>query len=472
MTANKNVSIVWLRNDLRLEDNPALHHASQHSETIYPIYIKDASIGAANNVWLHNSLNALNASMNDTLSIYSGCPKEIIPHLLKETNATSVFWNRSYDYKSIERDSHIKSELKSMNVTVKTFNGSLMWEPWEVLKKDETPYKVFTPYYRRGCLNAAPPSQPLPTPNLTTFKRTDSSQGIDSLDFIPKIEWHKEIERSWDISEKGAHDKLAKFLDHGIHGYKERRNNPAEAHVSMLSPYLQSGEISPRTVWYAVQERLATNDIPNEDADHFLSELGWREFSYSLIYHFPHLKTVPLQPRFEKFPWNDNDDHLTAWKKGLTGYPIVDAGMRELWRTGWMHNRVRMIVGSFLVKHLLLHWHHGEEWFWNCLIDADYANNSASWQWIAGCGADAAPYFRIFNPITQGEKFDPKGEYIRKYVPELKNLPDKYLNKPWEAPPLILAGAGITLGKDYPKPIVDHSMARTRALEAFQATKT
>ncbi|MGB1077589.1 MAG: cryptochrome/photolyase family protein, partial [Bdellovibrionales bacterium] len=356
---------------------------------------------------------------------------------------------------------------------VNTFNASLLWEPWEVLKKDKTPYKVFTPYYRKGCLNAKPPQTPLKAPSTDTLKKPSKDTGkISDLNLLPKIQWHKDIEDTWEISEQGAKERLETFLDQEIHGYKEGRNFPSKANVSRLSPYLQSGEISPRTIWHAIQERLAVNDIPEKDADNFMSELGWREFSYNILYHFPKLLEQPLQERFKTFPWQENTQHLKAWQTGNTGYPIVDAGMRELWKTGYMHNRVRMIVGSFLVKHLLLHWHHGEKWFWDCLVDADLANNSASWQWIAGCGADAAPYFRIFNPITQGEKFDPDGEYIRKYVPELSALPDKYLNKPWEAPPLVLEGANIKLGMTYPKPIIDHSFARQRALDAFQSTKT
>lgn len=471
MTDNS-VAIVWLRNDLRLQDNPALFHAVKNYACVYPIYIKDRTIGAANNVWLHHSLTSLSEKMAQNLSFYNDDPENVIEKIREETGACAIYWNRCYGSDDIARDKKLKLSLKEKGLDVQTFNGTLLWEPWDVLKKDGTPYKVFTPYYRRGCLNAKQPPHPLPAINTSPLKKLKSSEDINVLNLLPSIEWHKTIENTWDISEQGAHTRLKHFLDHGIHGYKEKRNNPADDNVSRLSPYLQSGEISPRHVWYAVQERLATNDIPEQDADHFLSEIGWREFSYSLLYHFPTLRTEPLQKRFEHFPWDDNDDHLHAWQTGMTGYPIVDAGMRELWQTGWMHNRVRMIVGSFLVKHLLLHWYHGEQWFWDCLVDADLANNSASWQWIAGCGADAAPYFRIFNPMTQGEKFDPKGEYIRKYVPELRDLPDKYLNAPWEAPPLILSGAGITLGKNYPKPIVNHTTARTIALEAFQATKT
>lgn len=268
------------------------------------------------------------------------------------------------------------------------------------------------------------------------------------------------------MSEKGARKRLDTFLEEGICDYKEGRNFPAKRHTSQLSPYLHFGLISPNEIWYSTKECM-----DDTNSDHFLSELGWREFSYSLLYHFPQLPKKNLQQKFDRFPWKKSKRMLRAWQKGQTGYPIVDAGMRELWQTGYMHNRVRMIVGSFLVKNLLLHWRDGERWFWDCLVDADLASNSASWQWVAGCGADAAPYFRIFNPITQGEKFDPEGEYTLKYIPELKNMPKKFLYKPWEAPELVLQEAGVTLGKDYPKPIVDCKQSRETALEAFSSLK-
>jgi len=288
---------------------------------------------------------------------------------------------------------------------------------------------------------------------------------------LPKINWDGEMNARWDISEAAAHTRLDEFVMDDLQDYREGRNFPNKPNVSRLSPYLHFGQISPNIAWHRASEAGAF--VTNEQSlDTFLSELGWREFSSYLLYHFPKLPTDNLQSRFDLFPWAENTDaDLKAWQRGNTGYPLVDAGMRELYNTGYMHNRVRMVVGSFLVKNLLVHWHHGERWFWDCLVDADLASNSASWQWIAGCGADAAPFFRIFNPITQSEKFDKQGAYIRRYVPELANLPDKYIHAPWLAPSEVLSAAGVGIGIDYPAPIIDIKESRERALAAFAVTK-
>jgi len=342
-----------------------------------------------------------------------------------------------------------------------------LWEPWIPLKDDGDPYRVFTPFYKKGCLNADAPRTPLDAPHKLECVATKfESVTLDDLDLLPYRPWGEEIIEGWGIGEEGAKRQMRKFMDEGLDGYKEGRNHPAQFNVSRLSPHLHWGELSPNQVWYEAEKKGS-----GKDKDHFHSELGWREFSNSLLYHFPKLPRENLQEKFDDFPWGEDDEKLERWQKGQTGYPIVDAGMRELYATGYMHNRLRMIVGSFLVKNLLLHWHHGEKWFWDCLFDADLANNSASWQWVAGSGADAAPYFRIFNPITQGEKFDKHGEYTRKYVPELKDMPDKYLYRPWEAPDDVLKEAGVELGKTYPKPMVDVKESRERALKAFETTK-
>lgn len=466
--------IVWFRQDLRLADNPALHEAAKSGTPIIPVYILDDTnagawkMGAASRWWLHHSLTELNKSLSGNLTCYEGDARDIFTQLIKSSGATGVYWNRCYEPWRIERD----KEIKESGIDVKSFNASLLFEPWTVKKDDGTPYRVFTPFFRRGCINAAQPSEPLPAPAKIIFAgKPKDALTIDGLRLLPaKPHWDKKMEPYWVIGEKGAQKRLAHFLDHGLKGYKEGRNNPAEDHVSRLSPHLHFGEISPRTVWHEIRQRMIA-DHAEIDGDHYLSELGWREFSYSLLYFNHSLPTDPLQKRFNEFPWHKDDKTLLAWQRGMTGYPIVDAGMRELWETGYMHNRVRMIVGSFLVKDLLLPWQEGEKWFWDCLVDADLANNAASWQWIAGCGADAAPYFRIFNPVGQGEKFDAHGDYVRRWCPELAKLSDKLVHRPWEAPPLILQEAGVTLGKTYPLPIVDHKMARDRALAAFQATK-
>jgi deoxyribodipyrimidine photo-lyase len=420
---------------------------------------------------LHHALLSLDKSLQGKLNIYQGDPLEVLERLVAEHNASGVFWNRCYEPQSIERDGLIKSSLKEAGLQVQSFNGSLLWEPWQVLKKDQTPYKVFTPYYRRGCLGKPAPRRPLPPPTNMQLHKLENNLTVEDLSLLPAIGWDKKMQEHWNISEEGAKDRLDEFVFNGIQDYREGRNFPNKQNVSRLSPYLHFGQISVNTAWYAANDAAAL--IDNEsNLDTFLSELGWREFSYYLLYHFPELPTKNLQPRFDVFPWAQNiDADLQAWKKGKTGYPLVDAGMRELWETGYMHNRVRMVVGSFMVKNLLIHWHHGEQWFWDCLVDADLASNSASWQWVAGCGADAAPFFRIFNPITQSEKFDKQGDYIRRFVPELTNMPAKYIHAPWLAPADILAVAGVEIGADYPAPIVDIKESREIALAAFKHTK-
>ena len=464
-------TIHWFRQDLRLADNPSLTHAAENGQVL-PVYILDDmnagehQMGGASRWWLHYSLTDLNKNLDGKLAIFAGDPQQILLELAERHNVSAVCWNRCYEPWRIERDKQIKAELKSKGIEVKSFNGSLLWEPWEPLKKDGTPYRVFTPFYRKGCLDQPPPRLPLPKPSDMSLVADEKSLGVDRLNLLPKIRWDKQLEPHWQIGEAGAFARMESFVADGLDNYKDGRNFPAGNNVSRLSPHLHFGEISPNQVWYGAKKHPADRNL-----DHFHSELGWREFSHSLLYHFPALPRKNLQAKFDRFPWRDNAEYLDRWQRGQTGYPIVDAGMRELWQTGSVHNRVRMIVGSFLVKNLLLHWHHGEKWFWDCLVDADLANNSASWQWIAGCGADAAPYFRIFNPVTQGHKFDPEGDYTRRFVPELKNLPKKYLYSPWEAPADLLADAGVVLGKTYPEPVVDLKPSRERALEAFASLK-
>ena len=484
---NKGSSLFWFRQDFRLQDNPALSAAIEHGHVI-PIYILDDKnsgswkMGGTSRWWLYKALENLNESLKDTLRLYKGDPGDLLPNIIQETGAKRIFWNRCYEPWRIARDTHLKKNLQKQGVEVSTFKGSLLWEPWEVLKDDGTPYRVFTPYYRKGCLQKAVLSWSYESvetvqnlEEMTPFIRRNegSPLGLEKLDLLSqKNSWHQKLEPHWQVGEKAAHDCLNTFLERGLCGYKEGRNYPIKNNVSRLSPYLHWGHLSPRQVWRAAhQNDLELENNGAQDLDCFLSELGWREFSYYLLYHFPGLPDQNFQPKFDIFPWQRDENSLKRWQKGMTGIPIVDAGMRELWQTGYMHNRVRMVVASFLVKNLLQDWRSGANWFWDCLVDADLASNSASWQWVAGCGADAAPYFRIFNPVTQGQKFDPQGHYTRRYVPELSNMPDKYLFNPWEASPSVLAQAGITLGQNYPHPLVDLKTSRQRALGALASTK-
>jgi deoxyribodipyrimidine photo-lyase len=465
-TLTKKTTIFWFRQDLRITDNPGLFAASSNGGVL-PIYILDDKdnpfkMGEASRWWLHNSLIELNKCLRFSMNVYTGKSQEILIDLVKRHNVSAVYWNRCYEPWRIKNDTDIKTALKELGVECKSFNGSLLWEPWEVLKKDGTPYKVFTSFYNNGCQQANKPRQPLPKIQNVNFMKDQHNQTtIEDLNLLPNIPWHKTMEKSWKIGEEAAHSKLLEFLNVRLSGYKENR-------VSKLSPHLHFGEISPNQIWHSVKSFGFSHGLIS-DLEHFLSEIAWREFSHYLLYHFPDLAYKNFQTKFDKFPWQKNQDYLKAWQMGKTGYPIIDAGMRELWQTGYMHNRVRMIVGSFLVKNLLLHWHHGRDWFWNCLVDADLANNSSSWQWIAGSGADAAPYFRIFNPVTQGEKFDPEGTYTRKFVPELDKMPNEYLFKPWQAPERILKKCKIIIGEDYPNPIVNLEESRKAALSAYKS---
>lgn len=465
------LAIHWFRQDLRLADNPALFAAAEQGQVL-PVYILDQrnagkyAMGAASRCWLHHSLTALNQALDDKLQIYSGDPETILLQLVQRYQAIAIHWNRCYEPWRIQRDSHIKQTFKQQGIKVQSFNGCLLWEPWQLLKKDNSPYQVFTPFYRNAQSLQAP-RIPLEGPNrLDLITLPKESLSIESLNLLPKIPWDKSLMKHWNTGEIAAQNTLQQFLDSGIEQYKQGRDFPSLVAVSRLSPHLHFGELSPNQAWYAMQSRHS-----DDNTAHFRNELAWREFSYSQLYHHPDLAEKNLQTKFDAFPWQQDPKALSRWQQGQTGIPIVDAGMRELWQTGYMHNRVRMIVASFLVKNLLLPWQQGERWFWDCLLDADMASNSASWQWVAGCGADAAPYFRIFNPVSQGQKFDAQGEYTRRYIPELNNLPDKYLFNPWEAPINILQSVGVELGKNYPKPMVDLKFSRTRALEAFKSLK-
>ena len=466
------INILWFRKDLRLMDNPALVEANLNAEII-PIFILDDTnpeenkMGAASRVWLYHSLKSLNISLEKKLNFYRGDPIQIISELINNYNINGVYWNRCYEPWEIRRDKKIKDLLKIKKVKAKSFNGSLIREPWEVLKEDQTPYKVFTALYKKAYLNSDIKVEVINEPTKINYSsKIFSSNTLDTLKLLPNLSWAGNIIKHWQVGEKNAHLKMTEFFKKGIDNYKEGRNFPFKKNVSRLSPHIHFGEISPKQLWVK-----AKSISSNKNTEHFVSEICWREFSYYLLYHFPNLPKDNLQKKFNNFPWKDNNYYFDSWQKGKTGYPIIDAGMRELYETGYMHNRVRMIVASFLVKNLLIHWHKGERWFWDCLFDADLANNSASWQWVAGSGADAAPYFRIFNPVTQGVKFDVDGQYTKQYVPELKDMPNKYLFSPWEAPDDVLNKANVVLGGNYPKPIIDIKESREKALYSFSLIK-
>ncbi|MBP9776703.1 MAG: deoxyribodipyrimidine photo-lyase [Alphaproteobacteria bacterium] len=457
-------AIVWLRQDLRLADNPALQAAANHP--FFAVYIWDEkdpwSPGGASRWWLHKSLNALKQSLRERgvqLIFKRGNPLHILKALTNETKACGVYWNRCYESYAINRDKEIKSYFKNEGIPCQSFNGSLLAEPWEIQTKTKGPYQVFTPFWK--VLQSLSFPKPNPIPDLQGWNVPIVSDSIKEWGFHPTL-WGQGLEETWQPGEKGAWERLNRFLEEGMEAYARKRDYPSENGSSHLSSYLHWGELSPRQIWHQ------TSLVHGAEALPFLRQLGWREFSYHLLFHFPELPSKPLRSSFSHFPWEVNADALKAWQTGKTGYPLVDAGMRELWHTGSMHNRVRMVVASFLVKHLLLPWQKGEEWFWDTLVDADLANNAISWQWVAGCGADAAPYFRIFNPTLQSQKFDPEGTYIKQWIPELQALDSVYIHSPWQASPEVLERAGIQLGTTYPFTIIDHSFARKRALEALK----
>lgn len=394
-----------------------------------------------------------------------------ITALAEQTGAKGVYWNRRYTADGIARDTEIKTVLGDAGLDVQSFNGHLLHEPWTIKTGSGGPYRVFTPF-SRAARQCGLPAAPVPAPaRFTGWIGETAGVALPSLNLLPTDpDWAGGMRNRWTPGSAGARARLDTFCQDRLARYPQARDIPGDQATSELSAHLRFGEISPRAVWQAAE----VSQAPRDAVFKFHQELLWREFSYHLLYHYPDLSTANHQTKFDEFPWADptstaSRKAMKAWQMGNTGYPIVDAGMRELWQTGVMHNRVRMVVGSFLVKHLLLDWRLGEDWFWDTLVDADPANNAASWQWVAGSGADAAPYFRIFNPVLQGEKFDADGAYTRHYVPEVAKLPKKYLHKPWDAPAPVLRDAGIKLGTSYPRPIVDHKQARERALAAFKS---
>ena len=476
--------LVWFRDDHRLSDNPALSAAAATGSQVLCFYVLDDGsegvrpLGGAARWWLHGSLKALGDALEragSSLLILRGSALTTVENVVRESGASAVYWNRRYGAAEIAVDSAIKKRLSDDGIKVHSCSGRLLHEPWAITNQAGKPFQVFTPYLL--AVKARPIKPPVPAPRslaggVWVPPILDQAVPLPELDLEPSSpDWAGGMRQEWQQGEHGAQSRLSRFIEAGLKGYAEGRDRPSQAGTSRLSPHLRFGEISPRQVWHSVMNAVDAEPGLERDADKFLSEIAWRDFTHQLLHFHPHLPDRPHSSRFENFPWIEDRPSLRAWQRGLTGYPVVDAGMRQLWQTGWMHNRVRMITASFLVKHLLSDWRQGEAWFWDTLVDADAANNAFSWQWIAGSGPDSAPFHRIFNPVTQGEKFDPEGDYIRTYVPELSRIPPAFIHKPWEAPPGVLRAAGVALGETYPEPIVPHGPARERALEAFRSLR-
>ncbi len=470
-------AIFWFRDDLRLADNPGLAAACASGRPVTLLYVLDEESresrapGAATRWWLDKSLRALAeriSTKGSRLVLRKGGAEEVLADVVKETGAEAVYWNRRYG-PARKIDERIKATLKAARIAVESFNGSLLTEPFAIKTGTGGDFKVFTPFWKAmqaSLVIGAAVSEP----RTIASGQKIASDDIDDWGLHPsKPDWSAGMADMWTPGEMGARKRLREFLKSGIVGYAEGRDRPDRDNTSRLSPYLHFGEISPHQAWRAATHAMEAGEAPARDVQKFLSEIAWRDFSHHLLYHDPQMGRLSWRRQFDTIEWRKGSKaELHAWKCGQTGYPIVDAGMRQLWATGWMHNRVRMIVASFFAKDLLVHWRRGEEWFWDTLVDADEANNANGWQWTAGTGADAAPYFRVFNPVLQGEKFDPEGDYVRTWLPELREMPAKWVHQPWAAPAAVLDEAGVVLSKTYPEPIIDHDLARKRALETYK----
>jgi deoxyribodipyrimidine photo-lyase len=474
-------TLVWFRRDLRLADNPALARAASAGERIVAVYVhapdEEApwSPGAASRWWLHHSLAALDATVRAAgieLTVRRGPTLPSLAGLAREVGATRIVWNRLYDPSLVARDTAVKAGLRKLGLECESYNACLLHEPWEIRTAQGGPYRVFTPFWRscQAQLDAQPAPLAPPRRLCGPAQRPDSVP-LDRLELLPRIRWDKGFAAHWEPGEDGAHRRLQAFCAEWLDGYDAGRNRPDQPASSRLSPHLHFGEVSPRQCLVAARNAVVERPAAHKSADSFIRELGWREFAHHLLHHFPHTTEHPLDERFERFPWAANRALLAAWQRGRTGYPIVDAGLRELWTTGWMHNRVRMIVASLLTKNLQQPWLDGARWFWDTLVDADLAANTLGWQWTAGCGADAAPFFRIFNPVLQAERYDPARIYLRRWLPELAQLPDQWIHRPWQAPAEVLARAGVALGETYPYPAVDLPASRQAALAAYGTLK-
>jgi deoxyribodipyrimidine photo-lyase len=454
-------SLIWFRDDLRTADNPALMAAIKADQPVICLFMLEENpnlrpLGSATRWWLHHSLRALETDLKTKggrLILRRGDPLKILPDICKAQNVNNVSWNRRYAPCQIEIDASIKSELRAAGVECQSFNANLLNEPWTIKTGSDQPYKVFTPYWKT-CRSQGHPSDPLPMPeHIVASVNNIASDDLNTWNLLPTSpDWAAEFSDYWTPGEKGAHARLDSFITNGLDRYKEGRDVPSQENTSRLSPHLRWGEISPRQIWATLRNKFG--DFFSIDTEKFLAEIGWREFSKTILFYADDVANKNWKPAFDAFPWRNDPHLLTAWQKGETGYPLVDAGMRELWQTGTMHNRVRMVAASFLVKHLLTDWRNGEQWFWDTLVDADEASNPASWQWVAGSGADAAPFFRIFNPILQSQRFDPEGAYIKRWLPKLTDHSPKTIHLP---------------GATYREPIVDHAFARERALAAYKS---
>ena len=474
-------AIVWFRRDLRLTDNPALSAACEHARHVIALYVHapgedgEWAPGGASRWWLHHSLLRLDESLRargGRLTIRRGASLEALLAVARETGAEYVYWNRLYDPARVAHDTQIKAALREAGLECESFNAALLHEPWEVRTGQGDPYRVFTPFWKSCAARLDALPRPLPAPQQIAVPQTPiATLALDELNLLPGIRWDAGLHATWTPGEAGALAQLESFAEGAIAAYGEGRNRPDRPETSRLSPYLHFGEIGPRQCLAAARNAVAERPAAQASADSFVREIGWREFAHHLLHHFPHTPASPLDTRFDAFPWEPNDAWVEAWQRGRTGYPIVDAGMRELWHTGWMHNRVRMIAASLFTKNLRQPWLKGAQWFWDTLVDADLANNTLGWQWTAGCGADAAPFFRIFNPMLQTERFDPERAYLRRWLPELARLPDKWIHCPWEAPAAVLAESGVDIGRTYPRPIVDFRESREAALAAYGAIK-
>lgn len=471
--------LVWFRRDLRLSDHSPLSAAAKTGAPIIPVYVLDDATpgdwrpGGASQWWLAQSLRSLDRSLRERgsrLVLRRGEAATTLATLAKEAKASAVYFTRGYEPFQRRLEDRVKNELAVHGVECHRFGGQVLVEPERLLNKSGEAFRVYSAFQRALSAEYGI-SRPLPAPSkLTPSRRWPESGILEDWELEPTHpDWAGGLRAAWMSGEAAAQSRLSDFIGGMIEGYARRRDLPGIDGTSKLSPHLAFGELSPRQVWNAVMTAAEAADQPAL-GDTYLREITWREFSYHLLFHFRGLPDKPLKSQFERFPWRNDEAALRSWRKGKTGYPIVDAGMRQLWQTGWMHNRVRMVTASFLIKHLFIPWQIGEAWFWDTLVDADLANNAASWQWVAGSGADAAPYFRIFNPVLQGEKFDPKGDYVRRFCPELTELPPSLIHKPWQADAATLTKAGVEMGETYPWPIVDHNRARQRALAAYQTT--